>query len=415
MPVPGAPANRPSGTPGPEVTRRSLLRGAGLVAGGALLSACGPPASGNGRAASTSGSGDGAGASSAAGGSGSAAGPTGGPVTVRDQRGKTITLAHPATRVVTIPMPAAAMLVAVDQGASHLVGMHSASWVALRDGILGELFPDALTIAHDVADNNFAPNVESVLALHPDAVIQWGDEGSGITAPLQNAGLRVIGLRYGTQADVYTWIRLFATVLGKPERATVLNAAIARHLAEMTAVGRRAPGPAPKIVYFNQFTAGLKVAASNSYNDFYIKLVGGTNPASGRLGVPGQGMAGVDAEQVLRWDPDIVLLGNFDAAMPDDLYGSKIWQSLSAVKNRRVYKVPLGGYRWDPPSHESPLMWRWLLMVAFPEAEPFDLRAEIATYYQLLYAHQISDAQIDRVLWSKVNDASASYHQFHAA
>lgn len=25
-----------------------------------------------------------------------------------------------------------------------------------------------------------------------------------------------------------------------------------------------------------------------------------------------------------------------------------------AVKSKRVYKVPLGGYRWDPPSQESP-------------------------------------------------------------
>lgn len=391
----------------PRIARRALLQGAGTLVGGALLSACGAAGAGTGPGANASSGGSSSGTGSVADGSGT--------VTVRDQRGQRITLAHPATRLVTIPMPAAAMLIAVDGTASHLVGMQSSSWAAMHEGILGQFFPEALSIAHNVADDSFAPNVESVLALHPDAVIQWGDEGTGITAPLQNAGLKVVGLEYGTQADVYTWIGLFAALLGKPERAKVLNAAIAKHLTEMTAVGRRAPQPAPKIVYFNQFTGGLKVAGNNSYNDFYITLVGGTNPASGKLGAPGQGMVGVDPEQVLRWDPDIVLLGNFDAAVPDDLYKNRVWQALTAVKNRRVYKVPLGGYRWDPPSQESPLMWRWLSMVAFPQAAPFDLRAEIATYYQLLYSHQPTSAQVDAILWSKVNDGSAHYQQFHAA
>ena len=51
-------------------------------------------------------------------------------------------------------------------------------------------------------------------------------------------------------------------------------------------------------------------------------------------------MVAVDVEQVVAWDPDVILLGNFDAAMPEDVYRSPAWRSLSAVRSRRVYKVP---------------------------------------------------------------------------
>lgn len=363
--------------------RRAVLQGAALLGGAVLLAACGDDQ-----------------------GSSSAGGPGG--ITVTDQRGKKLTFDRPVTRVVTLPMPAAAMLIAVDQTASHLVGMHDSSWVAMRDGIMGSMFPDALDVAHNVANDEFVPNVESIVALDPDVVVQWGDHGEGILSPLENAGLDVLGLSYGTQEDLETWITLFATMLGKPERARAILSRINDELDRMKKVGAgRSSGP--RVVYFFQVSESLEVAGKDSYNDFYIDLVGATNPAREL-----QGIVGVDIEQVLAWDPEIVLIGNFDPAMPDDLYGDDVWQTVSAVRSRRVYKVPLGGYRWDPPGQESPLMWRWLSAVAFPEQGGSDLRAQVRSYYRFLYDYTPTDRQIDEILWLDANAGSADYGQFRA-
>jgi len=54
-------------------------------------------------------------------------------VSFDDQNGRAITLAQPATRVVTIPKPAASMFVAVDGASSKLVGMHPQSKTALLE------------------------------------------------------------------------------------------------------------------------------------------------------------------------------------------------------------------------------------------------------------------------------------------
>ncbi|MPY81549.1 MAG: ABC transporter substrate-binding protein, partial [Actinophytocola sp.] len=182
--------------------------------------------------------------------------------------------------MVTIPMPAASMVIAVDKGVDHLVGMHEASWIAIRDGIMGEMFPAAAKIAHGIATQDFAPNVESIVALNPDVVVQWGDEGTGIVGPLEDAGLDVVGLSYGTQRDLTEWITLFGTLLGQERRAKRLNARLDERMTEIKNAAPGTSGTKPSIVYFNRFEGGLKVAARESYNDFYIDLVGGTNPAT---------------------------------------------------------------------------------------------------------------------------------------
>jgi iron complex transport system substrate-binding protein len=334
-------------------------------------------------------------------------------ISVTDQRGKTLTFARPVTRVVTIPMPAASLLVAVDRTADHLAAMHNASWVAMRDGIMGTIFPKALELPHEIATQDFTANVESVRALDPDVVIQWSD--AQLIDPLEKAGLNVIGLtNTGKQEDVDAWVAMFAAMLGKPERAADIKA---RSDADLAAVKDLAAGRGstrPSLLYFNRFTGGLKVAAANSYNDFYIKLVGGTNPATGNDPLKGSGMVGLDVEQVLRWDPEIILLGNFDNAVPQDLYSNPVWQPVSAVRNRRVYKVPLGGYRWDPPGQESPLMWHWLSDIAFPRQQSL-LRDKVVEYFDFLYGHKPTAAELDKILWTTANAGSDHYGQFNSA
>lgn len=333
-------------------------------------------------------------------------------ISLTDQRGKTLSFARPVARVVTIPMPSASLLVAVDRSADHLAAMHNASWVAMRDGIMGAMFPAALDLPHDIATQDFTANVESIRALNPDVVVQWSD--AQLIEPLEKAGLQVLGLKNsGTQEDVDTWVTMFAAMLGRPERATELKTRSDRELAEVKSLAAGRASKGPSILYFNRFTGGLKVAGANSYNDFYIKLVGCSNPPTGKDPLTGAGMVGVDIEQVLRWDPEVILLGNFDAAMPQDIYSDPVWQNVAAVRSKRVYKVPLGGYRWDPPGQESPLMWHWLGDIAFPQQRSA-VRDKASEYFRFLYNHELTKAELDKILWTAENGQSANYRQFNA-
>lgn len=360
--------------------RRTLLKGAVALGGVTLLTACGSDDT-----------------SAAA-------------LVVTDQGGKKVSLDGRARRIVTLPFPAPAMLIAVDGTADHLVGVHNQSWVAAQDSILGEMFPDVLDLPHEIGTDTFAPNVESILKLEPDLVIQYSDKGDEITAPLTNAGLTVLGVSYGTLDDANAWFRMFSAVLGKPERGQAMVTRLDSARAEAAAIAERRTGEAPRVLYFLRFAEGLRVAGRPTANDEYIRLIGAENVASDIKG----GFGDVDLEQVLQWDPEVVLLGTFDAAVPADIYGDKRWKDVAAVKSKRVYKVPLGGYRWDPPSHESPLMWTWLSQVAFPDGTDGGLREKIVDDYKYFYGHTPTPSEIDTMLWTEANGGSADYDQFSA-
>lgn len=331
------------------------------------------------------------------------------PITIVDGRGKMITLEEPAECVVTIPIPSASILMAIDGTAKHLVGMHPLSMAAVKEGILEKIYPEALNIATDFIQSGFSPNVESLLALEPDVVFQWADMGDDLLAPMENAGLKVIGIEYGDQERLENLMRMKGRVLGKPDKVERI---IAYHHATRDAIAQKAQAISddrkPRVLYFLRYVEQLRVAGTGTYNDFYINLAGGKNVAAGEP----SGFYDVNPEQILAWDPEVILLGGFDDAKPEDVYNNRLFASVSAVENRRVYKVPLGGYRWDPPSQESPLMWMWLADLLHPDVFNYDLRAEMKDFYQWVYGYALTEDDIDGILRMALNKDAADYGQF---
>jgi iron complex transport system substrate-binding protein len=257
----------------------------------------------------------------------------------------------------------------------------------------------------------FNPNVESILALKPDVVFQWATSASGdVIAVLDRTGVPVLGMRAGSQEDVAGFISMIGAVSGNAPRAAELLARQQEERRKLeAAMSGLAEAQRPRVIYFIRAAQILRVSGKKTNNDFYIRLAGGQNVAAES---PPQST--VTIEQILTWNPQVVLLGNFDAAVPADIYADPRWQGVDAVKNRRVYKVPLGGYRWDPPSQESALMWIWLAGLLQPEREPATLRATMRDWFGFLYRHDLSDDEIDGILFVAQNRQSAGYDRYLA-
>ena len=267
---------------------------------------------------------------------------------ITDQRGRSVTFEKLPQRVVIFPIPGPATFIAVDGSERKIVGMNAYAAGAMREGLLGKMFPGYAQIPTGVVmgagdPSNFAPNVESILALRPDVVFQWANSAGGeAIGVLDRTGLPVLGMRVGSQEENAGFIALTGRVAGNEARAADL-------LRRQDEVKRRIEGTMngarnlqlPRVLYFNRAAQTLRVSGSKSHNDFYIRLAGGQNAAAEI-----QTISTVTIEQVLTWNPQVILLGNFDAAVPSDIYGDPRWQGVDAVKNCRVYKMPLGGYRW---------------------------------------------------------------------
>ena len=104
-------------------------------------------------------------------------------------------------------------------------------------------------------------------------------------------------------------------------------------------------------------------------------------------------------DQVYAWDPDVIILTNFTPTKPEDLYnnavGSDDWSTVKAVKDHRVYKMPMGTYRSYTPSIDTPMVLEWMAQVVYPELfADYDVNADVKAYYQDVFGVALSDDQI---------------------
>ncbi|QRM33313.1 ABC transporter substrate-binding protein (plasmid) [Microvirga sp. VF16] len=335
------------------------------------------------------------------------------PIVFKDMTGRQVHLDKPADRVSSLVIPLASTVIAIEGNPSKLSGMNLSAKKAIEEGILGRIFPDAKTIPSDIAGANFVPNVEALAATRPDLVIQWGDLGNDVVQPIVNAGMNAMLVLYGTEEKGREFLQKTATALGRPDRIAPLVAW--RQDVQKDIESRLAAVPIekrPSVLYLARVLSGLQAAGEGpaDYTAFTISLAGGRHAAKGLTSTKP-----VDREQVAAWDPEVILLTSFEPQLSvDDIYKDPILSLTKAARNKRVYKLPLGGYRWDPPNQESPLTWMWLANLLHPDVFKYDLRSEMARAYKSLYNYDLTDADTDEILRIGMQAGSTNYAQFRA-
>ena len=168
----------------------------------------------------------------------------------------------------------------------------------------------------------------------------------------------------------------------------------------------------PKVLYLGRALGALTASGNKgNYSAWYIELVGGLNASAD---VEGNGTT-ISPEQIAEWNPDVILLNSFEPELDlSRVYDDPILSLTNAAQEKRVYKMPLGGYRWDPPSQESPLTWMWLANLLHPEVFQYDLRGEMKKAYKTLYNYDLTDEDIDGILWLAMQSDATNYAQFKA-
>ena len=204
--------------------------------------------------------------------------------------------------------------------------------------------------------------------------------------------------------DVQEGIKLLGDILNKQEKAQKLinyhkdtNKYLASKSKKIENTKRK------KILYLRD--SQLTVASGKSVNNIMIDMAGGVNVAKD---ITTGTWSKVTMEQIIKWNPDIIILSNFDKILPEDIYNNKFegqdWSKINAVKNKKVFKAPIGIYRWDAPSAETPLMIKWIAKVATPEVfNDYNIRKDIKDFYLEFFNYKLTDEQLNFILNSKVN------------
>ncbi len=259
----------------------------------------------------------------------------------------------------------------------------------------------SLPVIGRLAGRGSTVSLERLLAMQPDLVLDAGDFDDNYRSSAERVWQQTgipIELVAGRLPDHPAQLRHVGRLLGVAARGEALAQAAEAQLALVDEVLAARPVDTRPTVYYGRGSDGLESGLAGSINTEVIAFCGGRNVAAA---AGSGGLARVSMEQLLAWDPDVVLTQDaaFAAGAPQD----PRWRSLRAVREGRLYCAPTLPFGWldGPPGINRLPGLAWLLARlhpgAVPALAPAALRARIDDLYRLLWGQWLP-ADIARAL-----------------
>ena len=249
----------------------------------------------------------------------------GGPVTVTDMKGRTITLTEPVTRIIALTAGDCENLYAISAG-DKLVGR----------GEYCDYPPEVLGVQS--VQSGAETNLEQIISLKPQVLLMGAmDQNEEQVKALENAGIRCVISDAQNIEGVYTEIQMLGALMGRQKNAEDL---INKMKSDFAAVSAGANANKGKTIYFevSPLQFGLWTAGSGTFMDEIAKMLGLTNCFADV-----SGWAQISEEQVIERNPDYILtIGMYTGQGPkpdEEIMGRAGWGSIKAVKNRAILNL----------------------------------------------------------------------------
>jgi iron complex transport system substrate-binding protein len=247
-------------------------------------------------------------------------------------------------------------------------------------------------------------NLEEITRLAPDLIVFMSpvddsakQNAESITAQTKRPVV-VMDSKLPETARMY---RLMGDILGVQERAEKLAGYYEKKINAVNEMVAKIPEDKRVRVYYAEGTGGLATDPSGSTHTELLDLVRGVNVANVQA-KSGQGMSSVSMEQVLSWNPEVILVSsstggdkNYQTILTDPS-----WSQVNAVKNGKVYMTPLNPFGWfdRPPNIMRIIGMQWLGNVLYPEYVKLDLNQEVKEFFALYYNQNLTDEQVKELL-----------------
>jgi len=239
-------------------------------------------------------------------------------------------------------------------------------------------------------------NYETFLSYKPDIIL----EGKLENLPdrqVKFGSVPVVGDDTGSDLLLHfsSCITFIGKILEAQDQAADLNAYYAEAMQYVTKVVSQIPENEKVRVYYCEGLEGLNTDPVSSFHNNLIAFCGGKNVAENVASLPGAGMSQVSMENILLWDPDMIILGR---ATPVGLYqtimSDSTWGQLRAVQNKQVFVRPDNPISiFDgPPGPAQILGMYWMVHTLYPErTTDLDLNAKFKEFYSKFFHYDLTD------------------------
>jgi iron complex transport system substrate-binding protein len=195
--------------------------------------------------------------------------------------------------------------------------------------------------------------------------------------------------------------RFLGDILGREGRAEELAEYCERSYESVRSVVETIPMDERITVYYAEGPEGLQTEPETSQHMLGF-LEGGALCAAKCEETYGGGMTDVSLEQVLEWDPEVIIAWdtNIRGGAYEDILSNPAWQEIEAVKTRRVYAMPNEPWAWcdRPPGVNRIIGIHWVANLLYPDIYDVDMKEIVREYFKVMYEVDIDDATILEIL-----------------
>ena len=251
-----------------------------------------------------------------------------------------------------------------------------------------------------------AVNYEAVIAANPTIAINSGKINDAMVSDCdalsESLGIPVVAVdnELNNSAEAF---RFMGELLGVEDHAEELAQYAEQVFTDINALSD-IPEEKKVSVYFGNGEDSLETAPRGSQHAQILDVINAVNVADLELGDGSR--VQISAEQLLAWDPDVIVVNGEPKAdksgssAAEDILSNLDYASLKAVQDQKVYGTPNAPFSWvDRPAGPNRLIgMRWFSALIYPEYIKCDINEEIHKFFDLFYHVDLSDEQLENVL-----------------
>lgn len=251
-----------------------------------------------------------------------------------------------------------------------------------------------------------AVNYEAVIAANPTIAINSGKINDAMVSDCdalsESLGIPVVAVDNELNNSVEAF-RFMGELLGVEDHAEELAQYAEQVFTDINALSD-IPEEKKVSVYFGNGEDSLETAPRGSQHAQILDAINAVNVADLELGDGSR--VQISAEQLLAWDPDVIVVNGEPKAdksgnsAAEDILSNPDYASLKAVQDQKVYGTPNAPFSWvDRPAGPNRLIgMRWFSALIYPEYIKCDINEEIHKFFDLFYHVDLSDEQLENVL-----------------
>ncbi len=318
------------------------------------------------------------------------------PIEETDFQGHVLTLSAPPKRIACLYAFSSHVVAMLGRGKDMVAVVRGVK----KDRLLNKLLPDLNQIP--VPASGGMINVESLLKTAPN-ICFLKPETAVIREEikkLERFNLPYFSAGYRDMATQMTMIEMMGRIIGREDRALAYTGyyrSVIERVEEKTAhlpesrrlrlyhsinEPFRTDGPDTLEADWTQACAVSNVSVTADLKDRKNKKFAGM-------------------EQILMWNPEMIIANEADVA--ELIRSDKKWAPIRAVRNNKVFTIPVGISRWGHPGGlETPLAILWTAKTAYPELfADLDLKSEIQRFYSRFFNLDLDSAMVKQILSGK--------------